>query len=498
MDETIKTWMWRGGLAAALLVMTSSVAMADDRADRAKLYYERGVASMNAKNYDDAYDNLQRACAIQNKALYRVAFCEAGVATKSPNGSREACRGLPAKGLEPALEKRALAAVGDMNKLHAADWARRAGERDAQHAVDLWNKAIALDPLPPYYAGLCVSYQALGQAADAASACNQAAALAKGTKDAGKYQAAAKRMAGAAALVPTAEQQALLDQVARKTVWPSMQTEGYLSKSDITNGIAKARTCLEAIDAARKGGAKPQHLVRTDFPLPGAVKLAPPGGGPRIEHAPLSSVEALCQEKLGALVAKDAVDKLVAAQRKIDLIATGKELDEADIALLTGPANDCATAVAHALGALKVPGSTVLKVNDKVTVTLATARAEVCDKLTGETARVKAAWQARIEAARRAKLEPFKAVMKGDKARIIEEEYFYENSAWTRGGAEITEPAEFKKASVWFKVMSHDGDDGKTLWTLRRYEFRGDKLRKTTEKTMKTRQGQEPPAKAYR
>lgn len=494
-STTSKTWIGRGALAAMLLAITSTAALANPSAARAKKDYDAGVANMKAQDFRSALSDFKSAYQMDDQPLYHTAYCEAAVALQHPNFADDACRGLEAEARGTSVEQRAAKAIKGWNQLAAAKWAKRAEATDPRNAVAWWHKAIELDPAPAYYAGLCATYKALGQTAEAATACNEAAARSKGTKDAAKYQAEATQMAGAAAAEPTAAQQALLVVVMRAAITAnSLQTEGYVQPRTLEQYVGQAKACLDAVEAAKKGGAQPSHLVKADFKIDGGVMKSQPGGGP-MQYAPLANIEAMCIAKFATLRGKDAADKLAAAQRKLDLVATGKELDEADIALLTGPAEDCAVAVEQALTAYKLPASTPLKVTDKVTVKLGDANAQVCQKLVTETARVRAEWKARIEAARQAKLAPFKAAVKGDKLRIIEEEHLYEISGYGKGGVEMDSPAEYKKASLIFIVMSFEGNDGRTHWRLRRYQFRGDKLVKTTETTGR---GDSPPTKAYK
>jgi hypothetical protein len=106
------------------------------------------------------------------------------------------------------------------------------------------------------------------------------------------------------------------------------------------------------------------------------------------------------------------------------------------------------------------------------------ARAQVCGKLVAaaETfaAEVKAARERRY--AERA--APYKKIgITGDRLELLVDHYNY--PMYAVGGRELKTPAELKKAKVIFEVLLPGTH---TVWTVRKYQFQGDKVISTTSR----------------
>ena len=103
--------------------------------------------------------------------------------------------------------------------------------------------------------------------------------------------------------------------------------------------------------------------------------------------------------------------------------------------------------------------------------------------------------ESEINAAEAAKLAPYKKVLKGGKLKTFVDDDLVDIKVFGKGGTLLDSPRALAKASLWFVVLGKKGPDGKDWWILRRYQFKGDKFVKVTEKDGK---GSWPPKSAYR
>ena len=114
------------------------------------------------------------------------------------------------------------------------------------------------------------------------------------------------------------------------------------------------------------------------------------------------------------------------------------------------------------------------------------ARTQFCDKVTAAGTTF-AADVRTAKAERHAKVAgPYEAAgITGDRLQLLVDHDGY--AFYGVGGAELTTPAQKKRAKVLFEVVSHeDPATGLTIHTVRRYEFRGDALLATTSEDMVT------------
>jgi hypothetical protein len=107
-------------------------------------------------------------------------------------------------------------------------------------------------------------------------------------------------------------------------------------------------------------------------------------------------------------------------------------------------------------------------------LTLAEAKAKICDEMAAAGQGVVDAEKAKEEA----KKAPFRKVLTGDKLGVLEN--LWGDTFYGVGGTILDTPEALQGASVWFGVLSHDEVDDagitRTHWIVRKYVFSGDKL----------------------
>lgn len=112
-----------------------------------------------------------------------------------------------------------------------------------------------------------------------------------------------------------------------------------------------------------------------------------------------------------------------------------------------------------------------------ITVKLGAAKQQICEPLAGLAKTYAKDAVAALAAKRAHAAAPYKAVgIKGERLALLVDHVDY--AMFASGGRELTTPKQLKTASIIFELLG----DQSSIWTVRRYEFKGDKLISTTEK----------------
>jgi hypothetical protein len=246
--------------------------------------------------------------------------------------------------------------------------------------------------------------------------------------------------------------------------------------------------CRRVVADARAAGVRPTEALRdVDFEnVRGAVRI---DGTWQLAVRDAGNV-------CGALAYWRTVAKLEGAvseaQSKLDWVAM---IDKArnhpeNAAMLAGVGNACDAAVDAAYAAGVAPDTTfpVHGIDTDRTLTLAAAKAQVCAKV----AAIATTFAQDVERERLAAWEriaaPYKAAgVKGERLDYLVSGHRY--AKYGVGGVELTTIKQLAKAKVMFEMLTGQG-----VVTLRRTEFKGDKLVGTSTQEFERRPG----PRAYR
>jgi hypothetical protein len=279
---------------------------------------------------------------------------------------------------------------------------------------------------------------------------------------------------------------------ANEDVWDGMSqyaTEANHLEDQLSRGLDTRRTpegCTAVIDAARKAGIPADHELRA-LPferVPGARKV----GSSFI--LTMRQAHTVCTRYSYWRKLATAHEVLEETQRTIE------RLGMIDLASHAGGSSDWMVALANRCTdvvdrviAAGVEPDRVLEITAGVNLTLRQGKLQICDKLAATAKTFVADAQAAKEARYAAQSAPYTKVgITGDRLALFIDRQGY---AWYGvGGGEITAPRGLKKASVLF-TLSQAAD---RIWTLTRYQFRGDRLIKSTSEEFLLMPG----IKAYR
>ena len=237
----------------------------------------------------------------------------------------------------------------------------------------------------------------------------------------------------------------------------------------VTEYDAKAKKCVDAIDAALAAGASASDDINW-------------------EHKTLGDAREMCVGGVQRIAAKYVVGRVQYFETwAINVQKPGRGVDDAKEAI--SEADTCRKEVDAALAA-GVAASTTIKLKAGE-ITLGDAKAKVCDAVAAAGQVIVDAEQAKLDA----KKAPYRKVLTGDKLNLIEN--LWGDAFYGVGGDPLDTPEKLKAASAWFSVLTWtDDNDGKTHWTLRKYKFRGDKA--VGNATERSGCCDEPPSSAYR
>jgi hypothetical protein len=230
----------------------------------------------------------------------------------------------------------------------------------------------------------------------------------------------------------------------------------------------KAKKCVAAIDSALAAGAKPDDQV-------GSTKKT------------LAEARDFCASGFRRVSEKYVAGRLAYFETWVENIKKqGDQRTAARVAL--DDAKKCRAEVDAALAA-GVPADAPIKLKAE-TIQLGAAKAKVCDAVAGSGQGVIDTENAKLEA----KQAPYRKALTGDKLNLILN--LWGDSFYGVGGAPLDTPDKLAAASAWFGLLTWEGEDGKTHWTVRKYAFKGDKaIGNATERSGCC---DSPPSGAYR
>jgi hypothetical protein len=238
--------------------------------------------------------------------------------------------------------------------------------------------------------------------------------------------------------------------------------------------------CVKLAELAiEKGAAKDK--VATYAWVPGATKRAQ-AHGDRTHEVDPAGAKAYCL----SLRSKYALDILRANKSWFEYARRAiAEKSGSHIKLAKATATDCLELTGYALEnnapeTEVYPGDALSGFKDTWCKPLAEAAGILADE---------------VAAAEAAKVAPYKKVLKAGKLKIFIDEDLVDLMVFGKGEKRLKTPKDFANASLWFVILGKKGPDGKDWWILRRYQFKGDKFVKKTEKEGK---GSYPPKSAYR
>lgn len=231
-------------------------------------------------------------------------------------------------------------------------------------------------------------------------------------------------------------------------------------------------TCVAAIRHARDAG------VPGGFEIESSAFANLPTAQPRgttwmltLDHARVVC-DTLRTWRGLALAQKTLID----AQKLIDwlgLIDKASGMDRAMAEKLAAGAKACSDGIAQ-LVADGAPTDVPIEVDGAGAVTLRDAPHAICEPLAAAAATFAKDVTSAHVAKRNAIAAPYRAAgITGDRLELLVAEDGV--AKYAIGGAELTSPKALAAARVLFEE-SHDGD----IWTVTRFELRGDALRKTT------------------
>lgn len=488
---------------ALALSLTSGPAFADRAADDAKRHYDKAQKAIKKKNWHAAASSLSRAVKLVGNAEYIGALCMVqdqlyGVdnwqdwvppedSVMSGDGPIETCKlavklnsGKARKQAKKHLASLEADAATARAKNYADDARYEADNGDDADAVKLYKKAIAIDPQAKYMFGLCKAYHRTGDTAKARTTCNKAAKKTKSKKLKKKIKAELAKISGTDSASPSADTKKLEDDVYEAVrVLDYVYLDRTYEDHTLVAHIGTARVCVDGVKGLLASGMKksdemaishndvPNTTWRTDVDPNGWVTT-------------LGDIQTYCVGLHDGLRMGNIVTRLTESKEALAKIAAEKESSNDPTAMMyySMELKKCDEAVAGAIEK-GIDKKTKITLGDGTTVTLGTAKAKVCDVMADAIDDAGQTIAARIKAARHAKLAPYRKVMKGDKYRLIDEERFSEFRVYGKGGVALDSPKSLAKAKLWFVVTTNQYE---TKWTMTRYQFSGNTLKKQTTK----------------
>lgn len=255
----------------------------------------------------------------------------------------------------------------------------------------------------------------------------------------------------------------------------------------VDDALANLDQCITAVDAALASGLSADLEVRVhDSQIYGAQGRKHHEPGRLEEHfAPLGAVRAACLDmrvRVGVVEVKAAVDEAHAMEQA--LRAGSLTRDDAVIARLH--ADRCKKAVETAF-ARKIDADARLTTRYGE-MSLGEVEARGCAPIAALIDEANAAGKAAADA----QFAPWRQALAGDKLETFLDKNMIHFRVYTRGGKELTTPAAFARADLWFERL----DSGHPQrWAMKRFQFRGDKLVGTR---VVTGTGRVVPSSAYR
>ncbi len=259
--------------------------------------------------------------------------------------------------------------------------------------------------------------------------------------------------------------------------------ESLGSDRHVDDALANLDQCISAVDAALAAGLNAELEVRVhDSKIYGAQGRKHHEPGRLEEHfAPLGAVRAACLDmrvRVGVVQVKAAVDEAHTMEQALRAGSLSK--DDAVIARLH--ADRCRKAVETAF-ARKIDADARLATRYGE-MSLGEVEARGCAPI--------AALIEEANAAADAQFAPWRQALSGDKLATFLDKNMIHFRVYTRGGKELTTPAAFARADLWFE---HLRSDHPQRWAMKRFQFRGDKLVGTR---VVTGAGRVVPSSAYR
>lgn len=474
-------------VAAALGAVALSASTAHAQHDP-EYYYKDGVAEMKEQNYSRAMSSFERAHSRSGteNPKYLTAVCEAaahggarfsGDITKWCDRAMKVAKGTPYEARIRAALKIPLAR--EMERLaRSAERSRKS--QDYDRAIKAYTEIAQKMDRPSDWLVLCSTQVEAAEVAGARVSCG---------KVTGKLTGEARKLLAEAAALPSPAQQKALDEVGR------LAPRG----DDVTqvSSTSPYVQCAAAAAAARKLGVKDEHWVPVGndewkgYPTRSAEKLR---GGTQY-WVRFGAVAKLCEQRAEQVKAAVALDGLERAHKQLEALAQGKDFGEHGHIYLATQLDACRAGVDKAIAGGASPAA-VLDVYG-TRVELGKARAQLCDTLAAKIAEHQAAKEARKAAELEAKLAPYRKVLKGDKMKTFAsyEMWSSDMEVLGKGGYQLVKPADFAKASKWFRWSASEDNRGRPIWEMEIHVFRGHKLVKTQQKRGR---GTEPPNKAFR
>jgi tetratricopeptide (TPR) repeat protein len=481
--------------ALALSLSVTTFARADRAADDAKRLHDKAKKAIADGNYETAQNKLIRAIGLVEKPEYIADLCMVYDVLYDEKNYTDWSDDFPIETCEQAVNvtsgKRKKQAVGNLASLkakattgkakRAADKARHAAKNGRDEtAIELYEKAIELVPEAKYLFGLCKAYHRTGDTANARKTCKRAKKYANSKKLKKKVEAELSKINATDAAEPSADTKVHLEAVYEAVrVLDYVHLDKVYDDHVLVQHIASAKTCVDGVDALLASGMKKSDEMRvhhSDVPNTKWRKDVDPKGW----VSTLGDVQTFCVGfhdglRLGPTSIKlnEALDSLVV----IDQLK-GISNDPTAMVVFSLTLGKCNEAVDKALST-GISKKTNIELNTGDSVTLGTAKKDVCARLSAAIDSAQAEIDARVEAARQAELAPYKKALKGDKLRLLDEYNLFRIYIYGKGGETLSTPKELAKAKLWFIVSTSNHD---TKWTMRRYQFSGHKLEKESTK----------------
>jgi len=288
-----------------------------------------------------------------------------------------------------------------------------------------------------------------------------------------------------AAADATAEQIAAVDNCL-PGIWS--EPDRYLGRY-AEQDLAKSRTCATAAKAVLDAGP-----ASAEVRVPNKLKLPIVREGNGNYYARIDKVSAYASGHHDRTRIAAIRSDLEYAHKTDAWYATLDEVGDDELIRLEGAAANCIKAVDRAV-ALGLGAAVPIDIAPSVVIPFGEVKAKVCAPVQALAVDVRKAIEAAAKAELDKKLAPYRKVLAGDKLSTFVDREMYDLSVYTRGGALMQTPDDFKKASLWFQVLGRTDDLGREWWTLRRFQFSGNKLVKVTEDTGP---GAMPPSSRYR
>jgi len=272
------------------------------------------------------------------------------------------------------------------------------------------------------------------------------------------------------------------------SVWRDVRR--YADQVYIRGDLAGSRACLDATRAALDAGVAATREIRV--PGSGRVAIARQDGG--TYYAQLGEVRKYVLGYHDQVVISMIRGPFEAAHKTLDWYDTLDEVGFDEWVRIDGAANHCLQAINDA-AAQGLSADAKIEVSAVLTISFGQAGPMLCDQVTALGVEVKKAIAAAAQAELDKKLAPYRKVLKGDRIKTFVDQQMIDDDIYGKGGSQLGSPEALARAPLWFVVMSRDGDDGFTYWTLRRFQFKGDRLVKTSEDSGR---GVQPPSSRYR